>query len=177
MKEILTNFQLLVDSAEQPRNRPSEPEQQKIYYSGKKKQHTIKSQFVSLSEAQDIVDVEVGLPGATADINIFRNQQKKFHPQQGFGGDKAYQGGKNIKTPHKKKRNQELSESQKQENKVFSSKRIYIEHLIRLVKIFHIVSQRFRLKSDVYNDIILTVCGLVRLRIGSLVLAVNESRK
>jgi hypothetical protein len=49
----------------------------------------------------------------------------------------------------------------------------YIEHLIRLVKIFQIASQRFRLKSDVYNDIIFTVCGLVRLRIGSLILAVT----
>ena len=173
VQEILSNFQLLVDSVEQPINRPSQPEEQKQYYSGKKKEHTIKSQFVGLPEAQDIVDVEVGLPGPTADINIFRNQQKEFHPQQGFAGDKAYQEGKNIKTPHKKKRNQELSESQKQENKVFSSNRIYIEHLIRLVKIFHIISQRYRLKNDVYNEIILTVCGLVRLRIGSLVLAVN----
>ncbi|WP_338421637.1 hypothetical protein [Nostoc flagelliforme] len=53
------------------------------------------------------------------------------------------------------------------------SNRIYIEHLIRLVKIFQIVSHRFRLKSDVYNDIVLTVCGLVRLRIGSLILGVT----
>ncbi|WP_244142073.1 HARBI1 family protein [aff. Roholtiella sp. LEGE 12411] len=173
VQEILTKFQLLVDSAEQPINRPSQPEEQKKYYSGKKKQHPRKNQFVGLPEAQDIVDVEVGFPGPTADINLFRTQQEKFHIKQEFGGDKGYQGGKNIKTPHKKKRNQELSDAQKQENKVFSSNRIYIEHLIRLVKIFQIASQRFRLKNDVYNDIIFTVCGLVRLRIGSLILAVT----
>ena len=115
VQEILTKFQLLVDSAEQPRNRPSQPEEQKKYYSGKKKQHTRKNQFVGLPEAADIVDVEVGFPGPTADINLFRNQQEKFHIKQGFGGDKGYQGGKNIKTPHKKKRNQELSDAQKQE--------------------------------------------------------------
>ena len=177
VKDILTNFQLLVDSAEQPINRPSEQETQKKHYSGKKKQHTRKNQFVGLPKGQDIVDVEVGLPGPTADINIFRNQQNKFNEKQGFGGDKAYQGGKNIKTPHKKKRKQELSDKQKSENKIFSSNRIFIEHLIRLVKIFKIASQRFRLKNNVYNDIILTVCGLVRLRIGSLVLGVNEIRK
>lgn len=74
VKEILTNFQLLVDSAEQPINRPSEQECQKKHYSGKKKQHTRKSQFIGLPEATDIVDVEVGFPGPTADINIFRNQ-------------------------------------------------------------------------------------------------------
>lgn len=173
VQEILTNFELLVDSAEQPINRPYEHEEQKKYYSGKKKQHTKKNQFISLPEAQDIVDIEVGFPGPTADINLFRQQQNKFHHQQGFGGDKAYQGGKNIKTPHKKKRNQELSDEQKSENQLFSSNRIFIEHLIRLVKIFQVASQRFRLKSNVYNDIILTICGLVRLRIGTLVLTVN----
>ena len=170
VKEILTNFQLLVDSAEQPIDKPSEAKQQKKYYSGKKKQHTIKNQFIVLPEATDIIDIEIGFPGPTADINLFRSQQEKFHKKQGFGGDKAYQGGKNIKTPHKKKRKQELSDKQKEENKKFSSNRIFVEHLIRLVKIFKVASQRFRLKSDVYNDIILIVYGLVRLKIGSLVL-------
>ena len=66
-----------------------------------------------------------------------------------------------------------MSDKQKQDNKVFSSNRIFVEHLIRLVKIFQIASQRFKLKTNVYNDIILTICGLVRLRIGSLVLAVS----
>ncbi|MGJ5673548.1 MAG: hypothetical protein ACR9NN_08065 [Nostochopsis sp.] len=50
-----------------------------------------------------------------------------------------------------------------------------IEHIIRLLKIFRIASERFRLHSQVYERIILTVCGLVRLRIGTLVLTVNES--
>lgn len=62
VQEILTKFQLLVDSTEQPINRPSQPEEQKKYYSGKKKQHTRKNQFVGLPEAADIVDVEVGNP-------------------------------------------------------------------------------------------------------------------
>jgi hypothetical protein len=33
VQEILTKFQLLVESAEQPINRPSQPEYQKKYYS------------------------------------------------------------------------------------------------------------------------------------------------
>ncbi|MEH2118700.1 MAG: transposase family protein [Nostoc sp.] len=40
VQEILTKFQLLVDSAEQPINRPSQPEEQKKYYSGKKITYT-----------------------------------------------------------------------------------------------------------------------------------------
>ncbi|WP_263983956.1 transposase family protein [Nostoc flagelliforme] len=82
-----------------------------------------------------------------------------------------------MTTPHKRKRKQELSEQQKAENKILSSKRIFVEHLIRIIKIFQIASQRFRLNSDVYNEIILTVCGLVRLRIGTLVLETIEIKK
>ena len=170
VQEVLTSFKLLVDSLEQPIERPSDNEKQKKFYSGKKKQHTLKNQLVSLPNGQDIVDVEVGLPGPTADINLFREQQNKFDEEQGFEADKAYQGGINITTPHKKKRKQELNEQQKIENRILSSKRIYIEHLIRIVRIFKIASQRFRLNSNAYKEIILTVCGLVRLRIGTLII-------
>ena len=174
VQEILTSFKLLVDSVEQPIDRPSDNEEQKKFFSGKKKQHTLKSQVVGLPEAKDIVDIEVGFPGPTADINLFRQQQTKFDERQEFvrvasrrEGDKGYQGGKNITTPHKKKRKQKLNDQQKEENKVLSSKRIFVEHLIRIIKIFQIASQRFRLNSDVYKEIILIVCGLVRLRIGA----------
>ena len=170
VQEILTNFKLLVDSLEQPIDRPSDNETQKKFYSGKKKQHTLKSQLVGLPNGKDIIDVEVGFPGPTSDINLFREQQKKFDAEQEFEGDKGYQGGKNITTPHKKKRNQQLNEQQITENKILSSKRIFIEHLIRLMRIFQITSQRFKLKLNVYKEIILTVCGLVRLRIGTLIL-------
>lgn len=170
VQELLSEFELVVDSYEQPRERPESNDEQKKFFSGKKKRHTFKSQVVSLPLAQDIVDVMVGAEGSKSDISLFRNQMTKFGYEQLFKGDKAYIGGKNITTPHKKPRNRELSLQQKAENKVFSSQRIYVEHLIRLLKIFRIASERFRLHSETYERIILTVCGLVRLRIGSLVL-------
>ena len=170
VQELLTHFELLVDSTEHHRERPGEYKEQKKFFSGKKKKHTFKNQFIVLPEAQDIVDVIVGRCGPASDINLLREQQKKFDSAQKFKGDKAYIGEKNVTTPHKKPRKRELSEIQKQENKVFSSSRIIIEHLIRLVKVFQIAAQRFRLRSQTYERVILTVCGLVRLRIGALVL-------
>jgi hypothetical protein len=170
VQEILTNFKLLVDSMEQPIDRPSDSKKQKKFFSGKKKQHTIKNQIVSLPEGKDIIDVKVGVPGPTADINLYREQQTKFAQSQEFEGDKAYQGGTNITTPHKRKKKQELSEQQKESNKVLASQRIFVEHLIRVVKIFQVASQRFRLNADIYNEIVLLVCGLVRLRIGTFIL-------
>ena len=170
VQEVLTNFRLLVDSMEQPINRPSDDKEQQKYFSGKKRQHTLKNQVIGLPSAKDIVEVDVGSRGPTADISLFRKSQEKFDKSQPFSGDKAYQGGENITTPHKRKPKQELTQQQKDENKALSSNRIFIEHLIRLLKIFRIASQRFRLRIDTYEQIILTVCGLVRLRIGSLVL-------
>jgi len=170
VQELLTQFELLVDSTEQPRERPVDNQEQQAYYSGKKKNHTFKNQLISLPKAADIVDVMVGEKGPTSDISLFRRQQPKFPATQGFGGDKAYVGAERMSTPHKKPRNGELTEKQQAENKLISSNRIFIEHLIRLLKIFRVAKERFRLNPGTYAQVISTVCGLVRLRIGTLIL-------
>lgn len=177
VKELLTEFELLVDSTEQGRERPGEYKEQKIFFSGKKKKHTFKNQFIILPEVRDIVDVIVGRCGSASDINLLQEQQKKFAATQKFKGDKAYIGEKNVATPHKKPKNRELSETQKQENKAFSSNRIVIEHVIRLIKVFQVAAQRFRLHPQTYQQVILTVCGLVRFRIGALVLPAKTDGK
>jgi hypothetical protein len=110
-----------------------------------------------------------------SDIKICRQTFNKFAYQQAFSGDKAYLGEAQITTPQKKPKNGQLTEEQKEENKTLSSKRIFVEHLIRVVKIFKIAQERFRLHKSRYDSIILTVCGLVRLRIGSLILEIIES--
>ena len=170
VQEVLTNFRLLVDSLEQPIYRNSDQKEQQKYFSGKKRQHTLKSLMIGMPEGKDIVEVEVGVPGPTADIKLFRTSQGQFDKSQPFSGDKGFQGGENITIPHKRKPKRELTQQQKNENQALSSNRIFIEHLIRLLKIFRIASQRFRLKFETYEQIILTVCGLVRLRLGSLIL-------
>jgi len=51
----------------------------------------------------------------------------------------------------------------KQENKEFS-RRIGVEHLIGRIKIFRVASDRFRLAVIKYEQVILSICGLVRVR-------------
>ncbi|MHC5731657.1 MAG: transposase family protein, partial [Nostoc sp.] len=48
-------------------------------------------------------------------------------------------------TEEPKPRNKELTTDQKKSNKAFSSKRVFVEHRIRSVKIFRVVQDRFRL--------------------------------
>ncbi|WP_427157320.1 transposase family protein [Aliinostoc sp. HNIBRCY26] len=77
--------------------------------------------------------------------------------------------------PIKKGKNPELTLEQKAENKAFSAKRIFVEHRIRSVKIFRVVQERFRLNPHKYEPVILTICGLVRFRIGALILPTQIS--
>ncbi|WP_318670627.1 transposase family protein [Nostoc flagelliforme] len=85
---------------------------------------------------------------------------------------KLYLGGKNISTP-RRNHVRRLTSEQKARNKEFSSKRIFVEQSLELVKIFRVAQQRFPLNSQSYEQVILTICGLVRLRIGSLVLPIS----
>lgn len=170
VQEVLEEMELIVDSCEQPIQRPGEYEEQKKFYSGKKKNHTLKNQFIVTPKGQEIVDIRVGEPGVTSDINIWRTSQSEFRLTQKFKGDKAYIGDPQIETPHKKRKNQELSAKEQEENRQKASQRIFVEHVIRLVKIFRVAQERFRLRRENYQKVILTICGLVRLRIGALCL-------
>ncbi len=60
-----------MDSCEQPIERPGAYEEQKKYYSGKKKNHTRKNQLIVLPNGKDIVDVIAGQPGPKVTLNYF----------------------------------------------------------------------------------------------------------
>lgn len=170
VREILTELELIVDTTEQSIERPSANEKQKNTYSGKKKDYTFKNQVITNPKGNEIVLVKVGERGPESDINIWRKEVKNFDKQQKFIGDKAYQGESRIITPQKKPNKKEMPSEIKLENRQKAKKRIFIEHIIRLIKIFSIARERFRLAKNNYEKIILTVCGLVRLRIGSFIL-------
>ncbi|MEG5164605.1 transposase family protein [Microcoleus sp. AT3-A2] len=170
VKEILTEYELIVDTYEQVRERPGDQDEQEKYFSGKKSNHTFKSQIIVMPDGRDIVDVVAGKPGPKSDITLFREERSQFDPQQRFKGDKAYVGEALITTPIKKPRNRELTTEQKEQNKAFSAKRIFVEHRIRSLKIFRVVQERFRLNPQKYEQVVLTICGIVRLRIRALIL-------
>lgn len=61
---------------------------------------------------------------------------------------------------------------EKSKNQELASEGIFVEHLIRVIKIFRVASEKFRLNPIKYEQIIMTICGLVRFRIGALVLPI-----
>ena len=99
----MSDFELIVDSYEQPRERPVDNEKQKKCYSGKQKTHTFKNKLIVMPNGREIVDVVVGELGKTSDINIWRSSQEKLGKNQKFRGDKAYVGESAIDTRKKRK--------------------------------------------------------------------------
>lgn len=170
--EMLVEWELIVDSTEQARQRPGDSELQKQYYSGKKKQTTYKQSVIGFPDGSDIVDATVAHPGPSADVTLFRQQQPQFSETQTFAGDKAYQGAARTRTPHKKPKGRELSQAQTEANRIFAGERIVIEHLMRHLKIFRAAKELVRLRKDTYSEVILAICGLVRLRLGAIKLPV-----
>ena len=68
--------------------------------------------------------------------------------------------------PHKRKKNQKLSEQQEQWNKWVSKIRVKVEHIIASIKIFRKVKEKFR--GHLFNredSVMLIACGLHNLKL------------
>lgn len=156
---------LLVDTWEQPLPRPSDDEEQEQYYSGKQKEHTRKNQAIALANGVDLVDVVIGEKGPRSDSKLFEQTQSELPDNLRFIGDRAYVGRRNTTTPHKKPPKGTLTQAQKEFNRHLSQKRVFVEHVIRVIKIFRVAKEEFRMRSRMYEVVIGCVCGLVRLRV------------
>ena len=67
-------------------------------------------------------------------ISLLIKQQKNFDKEQKFQGDQGYQGAERTMTPQKKLIKQEMSPEMKEDNLKLAKKRIFVEHVIRLLK-------------------------------------------
>jgi transposase InsO family protein len=85
---------VVIDSFEQKVQRPRDPDEQKGFYSGKKKTHTLKSQVAVDEETGRIVDVSASVPGPTPDVTLLDQSGLLSRLPEGLGalGDAGYQG-------------------------------------------------------------------------------------
>ena len=113
----------------------------------------------------DLVDVVIGEKGPRSDSKLFEQTQQELPENLSFIGDKAYGGRRNTTTPHKKPPKGKLTQAQKEFNRQVSQQRVFVEHVIRVIKIFRVAKEMFRMRSRMYEMVIACVCGLVRLRV------------
>ena len=89
--------------------------------------------------------------------NWFKNF--RIRVDLGFLGFEKDYVCKELLLPHKKKKKQELTAGQKQENKLLASERIYVEHAIGGMKRYRILSDRLRVQDVELYNVILGVCA------------------
>ncbi len=167
---------VLIDTFEQRVQRHKEPEQADRYYSGKKKQHTLKSQ-VAVDETTGLfVDVSESVPGPTADITLLKESQLLERLPEGVGalGDLAYVGIPKIHptgdaaSPRRKPRGQPRPPQDVTFNTAFSRRRIYVEHAIGRARRFEAITQMDRHHRQSHTARVVAVCGLVNRRLAHL---------
>lgn len=144
---------IVVDVSEHEIERPKK--KQKSYYSGKQGYHTLKSQVVADlaqrarcdQKSEQIICVRCE-KGRVHDFRLWKESKIGLNKEIKILGDKGYQGiqkiHQNSQIPHKKKKKEKLSKEQKKANRQLSQRRIVIEHIHRRLKIFRILSSRYR---------------------------------
>ena len=157
------------DGTERPINRPKDKEDQKTYYSGKKKQHTVKNNVI-IDDTCKILFLTPTCEGKKHDKRIADEAGYTFPEGSTVYQDTGFQGfrpeGVLIVQPKKKPRGGELTSDEKAENRRISSIRIRVEHAIGGVKRYRIVKDKLRNWKQGFRDLVMeTCCGLHNFRL------------
>jgi hypothetical protein len=86
--------------------------------------------------------------GSQHDFQLFKQDASKIADHICILADAGYQGlakvHKNFRTPFKKSKFHPLTQRQKQSNRALARKRILIEHIFCRLKVFRILSERYK---------------------------------
>ena len=155
---------VIVDSFEQRVQRPPNDDS---HYSGKKKQHTLKSQLAVDSNTGRIVDVSASVPRPTADIKLLEQSGllERLPDKVGVGGDLAYlklpKLRRNGFSPRRKPRGKERPPEDVIYNRAFSQFRIVVEQTIGQVRRFQSLTATDRNHRRNHSARVAAVAGLV----------------
>src|SRR5512133_2579660 len=170
VEEYFPGFKAFIDCSEQEIPRPKNKRRRKSYYSGKKKKHTVKTQYMVNSEGT-ILHKTGHDRGRIHDYEIFKNKHPMTPLQVENILDLGYIGVQNdfptVKyvLQFKKKRKSELSNEEKRHNRKHSKLRVIVEHTVSRIKKFGIMGTKFRNRLGRYDHASDIVSGLVNFRI------------
>ncbi len=158
--------ELFIDGTERRIQRPKYKQEQD--YSGKKKSHTKKNLIIS-DKKRRILMLSPTVSGKEHDYSMLKNWNiMQAIPKDipilvdlGFQGIRSDFSHTKLMIPHKKPKNGELSETEKSQNKAFSSVRVLVEHAIGGVKRLKSLTDPYRNRKDNFSDQLMMVgCGL-----------------
>ena len=181
---------VLIDSFEQRVQRPradagsdagsgagaakkSKQSKKDVFYSGKKKQHTLKSQVTVNEVSGQIVDVAQSVPGPTADRTLLEESGLLGRLPTGVGaiGDLAYLGMAELHpqglavTPRRKPRGKERPPEDVAYNRALARRRIPVEHSIGKLRRYQSLTQMDRHHRQKHTARVCAVAGLINRQI------------
>ena len=171
VEQYFPGFKAFIDSTEQEIPRPQNKKRRKSHYSGKRKKHTVKTQFMVKNSQGLILHKTRHKGGRHHNHDVYKNNRPVTPSQVENIVDLGYLGiQKDFPTvksilPVKKKKDTLLSIEEIIYNKNQSRLRIIVEHTICKIKKFGIISTKFRNRLKKYNNASDIVSGLVNLRV------------
>ena len=170
---------VIVDSFEQPVQRPESRAEADRWYSGKKKRHTVKAQVAVCEATGRIVDVCGDAVGPMADVTLFEASGLGRRLPRGVGvlGDSAYVGlgrlvpGGLAATPRRKPRGRPRPEEDAEFNRAFSRRRVAVEHRIGRLRTYQALTQADRHHRRHHERRVVAVAGLLNRQLAEAVVA------
>lgn len=171
VEEYFPGFKAFVDSTEQEIPRPKNKRKRKNYYSGRKKKHTVKTQYMVNSEGLILHKTEHN-KGRKHDYDVYKHNHPITPAQVENVVDLGYLGiqtdfptVKSVLPVKKKKNGIMLSYEERTYNRKHSRLRIIVEHTICKIKKFVIMGTRFRNRLRKYENASDIISGLLNFRI------------
>lgn len=163
----------VIDTFEQRLQRPQDRTEADAYYSGKKRQHTLKSQVAVDLFNGCFVDVSQSVRGPTADLTLYRESHlgTRLPCEVARLFDLGYVG---IETddpeavcilPRRKPRRQPRPPKDVIHNTMVASCRIQVEHSIARLRRYESLNQRDRHHRQNHTARVVSVAGLVNRQI------------
>lgn len=166
------DYLAIIDATEQRTERANKYAMQKLYYSGKRKTHTIKTQIV-VNERGRIRHIANSVPGSTHDLTLLRQSGVKDELPKGLTvtADTGYRGlqddfpDRSVALPYRPKDKQLLMPEEKFHNHLVSRIRVVVENTLAEIKHFQALVARFRHTLERHCDITRAIAGIVNYRI------------
>lgn len=174
LKELLEAYpdleEVLIDATEQQVPKPKDKQARKQRYSGKHKEHTVKTQV--LTTKTKILHVFGGLPGSLHDMLSFRASgiMRQIPSSVKVRVDSGYQGAEEeypsvlLVLPVRGRRNHCVTVFGKAYNQMLGRLRVPVEHLLSRTQKFECLSEVWRGRFDDHEDTFCLVAGLVNYK-------------
>jgi phosphoenolpyruvate carboxylase len=110
--------------------------------------------------------------GRKHDFRVFKESGVHIHPDQRTQTDSGYQGIRkyhiNSDLPYKYSKKKILTKEQKQYNHAVSSSRVQVEHIIRELKVFRVLAERYRNRRKRFGLRVNLIAGIYNYELNSI---------